>query len=131
MITTHGVPLSLYRDRHSIFQRNDPHWTLAEQLAGKQSPTQLGRVLEELGIEQIPAYSPQAKGRIERAWRTCQDRLVSELRPARRRSRARLPLLATPLRSATLPTSRDSRFRSRSARGSAPRRGSTGSAAGW
>src|ERR1017187_9074163 len=53
MITTHGVPLSLYRDRHSIFQRNDPHWTLAEQLAGKQSPTQLGRALEELGIQQI------------------------------------------------------------------------------
>jgi transposase len=83
MITTHGVPLSLYRDRHSIFQRNDAHWTLAEQLAGTQAPTQLGRALEELGIEQIPAYSPQAKGRIERAWRTCQDRLVSELRLAR------------------------------------------------
>jgi transposase len=83
MITAHGIPLSLYRDRHSIFQRNDVHWTLAEQLAGKQSPTQLGRALEELGIQQIPAYSPQAKGRIERAWRTCQDRLVSELRLAR------------------------------------------------
>ncbi len=83
MITPHGVPLSLYRDRHSIFQRNDPHWTRAEQLAGKQAPTQLGRALEELGIEQIPAYSPQAKGRIERAWRTGQDRLVSELRLAR------------------------------------------------
>src|SRR5450432_1339024 len=80
MIATHGVPLSLYRDRHAIFQRNDAHWTLAEQLAGKQAPTQLGRALDELGIEQIPAYSPQAKGRIERAWRTCQDRLVSELR---------------------------------------------------
>ena len=83
MITAHGVPLSLYRDRHSIFQRNDAHWTLAEQLAGKQSPTQLGRALEALGIEQIPAYSPQAKGRIGRTWRTCQDRLVSELRLAR------------------------------------------------
>jgi len=83
MITAHGIPLSLYRDRHSIFQRNDAHWTLAEQLAGKQSPTQLGRALDELGIQQIPAYSPQAKGRIERAWRTCQDRLVSELRLAR------------------------------------------------
>jgi len=83
LITSHGVPLSLYRDRHSIFQRNDAHWSLAEQLAGKQSPTQLGRALEELGIQQIPAYSPQAKGRIERAWRTCQDRLVSELRLAR------------------------------------------------
>jgi transposase len=82
MVTSHGVPLSLYRDRHGIFQRNDPHWTVAEQLAGKQSPTQLGRALEELGIQQIPAYSPQAKGRIERAWRTCQDRLVSELRLA-------------------------------------------------
>src|SRR5450631_2983211 len=83
MIATHGVPLSLYRDRHSIFQRNDAHWTLAEQLAGKQTPTQLGRALDELGIQQIPAYSPQAKGRIERAWRTFQDRLVSELRLAR------------------------------------------------
>jgi hypothetical protein len=82
MIAAHGVPLSLYRDRHSIFQRNDPHWTLAEQLAGKQAPTQLGRALDQLGIQQIPAYSPQAKGRIERAWRTCQDRLVSELRLA-------------------------------------------------
>ena len=83
MIATHGIPLSLYRDRHSIFQRNDAYWTLAEQLAGRQSPTQLGRALDQLGIEQIAAYSPQAKGRIERAWRTCQDRLVSELRLAR------------------------------------------------
>jgi len=83
MIVAHGVPLSLYHDRHSIFQRNDSHWTLPEQLAGKQSPTQLGRALEELGIQSIPACSPQAKGRIERAWRTCQDRLVSELRLAR------------------------------------------------
>jgi hypothetical protein len=60
-----------------------PTGPLAEQLAGKQSPTQLGRALHELGIRQIPAFSPQAKGRIERAWRTCQDRLVSELRLAR------------------------------------------------
>jgi transposase len=80
MITAHGIPLSLYHDRHSIFQRNDSHWTLAEQLVGKQAPTQLGRALQQLGIQQIPAHSPQAKGRIERAWRTCQDRLVSELR---------------------------------------------------
>ena len=82
MVAAHGIPLSLYRDRHSIFQRNDEHWTRAEELAGKQSPTQLGRALEQLGIAQIPAYSPQAKGRIERAWRTFQDRLVSELRLA-------------------------------------------------
>src|ERR1700688_5062346 len=82
MITAHGIPLSLYRDRHNIFQRNDAHWTLAEELSGKQTPTHFGRALQELGIQQIPAYSPQAKGRIERAWRTCQDRLVSELRLA-------------------------------------------------
>src|ERR1039458_9834304 len=62
MITAHGVPLSLYRDRHSIFQRNDAHWTLAEQLAGKQSPTQLGRALEELGIQQIPDRKSPRRG---------------------------------------------------------------------
>jgi transposase len=39
---------------------------LAEQLAGKQAPTQLGQAPQQLGIQQIPAYSPQAKGRIER-----------------------------------------------------------------
>lgn len=83
LVTTHGVPLSLYRDRHGIFQRNDPHWSLAEELAGQQFPTQVGRALDELGIQQIPAHSPQAKGRVERLWRTFQDRLCSELRLAR------------------------------------------------
>ncbi len=82
LLTTHGIPLSLYRDRHSLFQRNDPYWTVAEELAGHQFPTHVGRALEELGIQQIPAYSPQAKGRIERLWRTFQDRLISELRLA-------------------------------------------------
>jgi transposase len=82
LLTTHGIPLSLYRDRHSIFQRNDPHWSREEELAGQQFPTQVGRALAELGIQQIPAHSPQAKGRIERLWRTFQDRLISELRLA-------------------------------------------------
>jgi hypothetical protein len=82
LVPRHGVPLSLYRDRHSIFQRNDPHWSVAEELAGQQFPTHVGRALEELGIQPIPAHSPQAKGRIERLWRTFQDRLVSELRLA-------------------------------------------------
>ena len=45
-------------------------------------PTQVGRALEELGVEVIVAYTPPAKGRIERLWRTFQDRLVSELRLA-------------------------------------------------
>jgi len=80
MVERYGIPVSVYRDRHGAFQRNDNNWTLEEELAGRQGPTQLGRVLEELGIEQIAALSPQAKGRIERMWRTFQDRLKSELR---------------------------------------------------
>jgi hypothetical protein len=67
----------LYGDRLSVFVRNDAHWTLAEELQG---PTHFGRILQELAIGYIPAGSPQAKGRIERLWRTLQDRLVAELR---------------------------------------------------
>jgi transposase len=81
-VEQHGIPLSIYRDQHGTLQRNDAHWSLEEQLAGRQFPTQVGRALEELGIEAIVARSPQAKGRIERAWRTFQDRLISELRLA-------------------------------------------------
>ena len=80
MVEHYGVPLSLYRDQHGTFQRNDKNWTREEELAGRQEPTQLGRVLEELGIQSIRALSPQAKGRIERLWKTFQDRLKSELR---------------------------------------------------
>jgi hypothetical protein len=65
MVATHEIPLSLYRDPHSAFQRNDGHWSEEEQLAGRQMPTQLGRALEELGIEPL--------------WKTFQDRLRSEL----------------------------------------------------
>lgn len=81
-VEQHGVPLSIYRDQHGTMQRNDKNWSLEEQLAGRQFPTQVGRALEELGIESIVARSPQAKGRIERTWRTFQDRLTSELRLA-------------------------------------------------
>ena len=78
-----GSPWSCYGDRHGIFRRNDDHWTLEEELRGAQDPTQLGRVLDGLGIERIDALSPQAKGRVERMWQTHQDRLVSELRLAK------------------------------------------------
>ena len=77
-----GVPLSFYGDRHSVFVRNDDHWTVEEQLAGRRQPTQFGRALEQLGITYIAARSPQAKGRVERLWGTFQDRLTSELRLA-------------------------------------------------
>ena len=82
LVEQEGIPLSVYRDQHSTFQRNDDHWSVEEQLQGFQFPTQVGRALEELGITAIPAYSPQAKGRVERLWRTFQDRLISELRLA-------------------------------------------------
>ena len=56
--------------------------TLAEQLAGKRSLTQVGRALDEATIGWIGAHSAQAKGRVKRLWGTLQDRLVSELRLA-------------------------------------------------
>lgn len=83
MLREKGCPWSCYGDRHGIFRRNDDHWTLEEELRGAQDPTQLGRVLDGLGIERINALSPQAKGRVERMWLTHQDRLVSELRLAK------------------------------------------------
>jgi transposase len=76
----HGLPLALYGDRLTVFVRNDRHWSLEEELQGAQHPTHFGRILHDLGIGYIPARSPQAKGRIERLWRTLQDRLVVELR---------------------------------------------------
>ncbi len=78
--TQHGLPLAFYGDRLNILVRNDAHWSLDEQLRGVQDPTHFGRMLQALGIGYVPAGSPQAKGRIERLWRTLQDRLVSELR---------------------------------------------------
>lgn len=78
-----GVPLSAYMDRHGALKRNDRNWTLEEQLAGRQEPTQVKRALDDLGIQAIYALSPQAKGRVERLWGTLQDRLVSELRLAK------------------------------------------------
>jgi transposase len=82
-IRRHGVPLALYRDRHGIFETpKGMALTLEEQLVDRRTPTQFGRALSELDIVSIAARSPQAKGRIERAWGTFQDRLVIELRLA-------------------------------------------------
>jgi transposase len=82
VITTHGVPLSLYADRHSIFHTTrEP--TIIEQLKDVVPLTQFGRAMDELGITLIKAWTPQAKGRIERQWGIFQDRLVVALRLAR------------------------------------------------
>jgi hypothetical protein len=82
MLLDKGIPLAIYMDRHGIFRRNDDHWTVEEQLAGEQTPTQVTQALKALGIEPIFALSPQAKGRVERLFNTLQDRLVQELRLA-------------------------------------------------
>jgi hypothetical protein len=68
----YGRPLALYVDKHSIFRTN------RETL--KESETHFARVLRELDIELICAHSPQAKGRVERANGTLQDRLIKEMR---------------------------------------------------
>ena len=66
IVTRYGIPLSIYQDRHSALRRNDTNWTLQEQLAGEQEPTQVGWALKDLGITPIFALTPQAKGRVER-----------------------------------------------------------------
>jgi hypothetical protein len=73
-VSVHARPLALYSDRHSIFTKHDPE---------DPAPTQFERALGELNIESILAYSPQAKGRVERVFQTLQDRLVKALRLAR------------------------------------------------
>jgi transposase len=78
----HGLPQSIYADRHSAFW-TDREPTLEEQLINKKPTTEVGRGLQQLGVTLILAHSPQAKGRIERLWNTFQDRLVSELRLAK------------------------------------------------
>jgi len=77
----YGRPLAYYTDQHSLFVINRPV-QLGEQLQGQRPRTQIGRALEELDIEWIGAHSPQAKGRIENAFGTLQDRLVKEMRLA-------------------------------------------------
>ena len=74
-ILAHGVPVALYSDKHSIFRINAKE-------ADPEAETQFSRAARELGIECIHAHSPQAKGRVERANQTLQDRLVKEMRLA-------------------------------------------------
>ena len=80
IVTRYGIPVSIYQECHGSLKRNDDHWTLEEELAGRQEPTQVGQALGTLGIQPIFALSPQAKGRVERLFGTLQDRLgVKEL----------------------------------------------------
>jgi transposase len=78
VVSRFGVPMALYTDRASWAARTPIH----HQPVDPQQPTQVGRALRRLGIQHILAYSPQARGRSERANRTIQGRLVNELRVA-------------------------------------------------
>jgi transposase len=73
-LKAHGKPVAFYSDKHSIFRVTKPEVTDGDGI------TQFGRALQELNIDIICANSPQAKGRVERANKTLQDRLVKELR---------------------------------------------------
>ena len=74
-----GIPQAVYSDRHTIFLAKEKDDDIEQQLKGQAKPTQFGRVAQELGIHTIKAGSPQAKGRVERAFGTLQDRLAKEL----------------------------------------------------
>jgi DNA-binding Lrp family transcriptional regulator len=76
-----GRPVAVYTDKASLFKINRAP-KIEEQLRAERPRTQIGRALEELGIEWIAAHSPQAKGRVERFFGTAQDRLVKGLRKA-------------------------------------------------
>jgi hypothetical protein len=72
-INEHGIPLATYNDNHGIFRINLPK-------ASEESETQFSRAMRQLDIEVICAHSPEAKGRVERANQTLQDRLIKEMR---------------------------------------------------
>ncbi|WP_425919539.1 ISNCY family transposase, partial [Acinetobacter sp. TSRC1-2] len=72
-IERYGKPLAFYSDKHSVFRVN-------QKSSQDSKITQFGRILNELNIDIIFANSPQAKGRVERANRTLQDRLIKEMR---------------------------------------------------
>jgi hypothetical protein len=78
-INAKGIPLSVYIDRHSTYKSNGKR-SIEDELENREPLTQVGRALEELGVDVIFAHSAQAKGRIERLFRTFQDRLVKEMR---------------------------------------------------
>jgi len=78
-IVRYGVPQAVYADRHSTYQ-SPAKGRLEQELEGKRPMSQFERCLDEIGVQLIPAYSPQAKGRIERLFGTFQDRLVKEMR---------------------------------------------------
>src|SRR3974390_582699 len=78
-IRKRGLPLKVYLDKHSTY-KSTARATIEEQLEGVEPLSEFERALKELGVEVSHAHSPQAKGRIERLFRTFQDRVIKEMR---------------------------------------------------
>jgi hypothetical protein len=78
-IEKYGIPVSVYLDKHSTY-KSTAKPSIEDELNNREPLSQVGRALRELGINVIHADSPQAKGRIERLFKTFQDRLVKEMR---------------------------------------------------
>lgn len=78
-IRKHGLPLKVYLDGHSTY-KSTAKATIEEQLEGMEPLSEFERALKELRVEVSHAHSPQAKGRIERLFRTFQDRVIKEMR---------------------------------------------------
>jgi hypothetical protein len=77
-IRKYGIPLSVYMDKHTTYKSpGEP--SIADELNGTEPLSEFGRALTELEVKIIHAHSPQAKGRIERLFKTLQDRLVKEM----------------------------------------------------
>jgi transposase len=78
-VRRYGIPMSVYLDKHSTY-KSTRRATIEEELRDVEPMSEVERALVELGVKVVHADSPQAKGRIERVFRTLQDRLVKEMR---------------------------------------------------
>lgn len=84
-IVKHGIPISIYLDRHAAYKSKGKA-TIEEELAGREPMSEFERALSDLGVRVIFAQSAPAKGRIERLFKTFQDRLIKEMRLRRIKS---------------------------------------------
>ena len=78
-IKKYGIPLSIYLDKHSTY-KSTAKLSIEDELNSREPLSHFERALKELGVEVMHAHSPQAKGRIERLFKTLQDRLIRDMR---------------------------------------------------
>ena len=80
-IKNYGIPECLYTDYRTVFKSTKKELTIEEELAGKQiKNTRFANMLEHIGTDIKSTMDPKSKGRIERLWKTFQDRLCKELK---------------------------------------------------